>query len=182
VVRELGAFTKIVSSLRAEGLEFKLYDKLPTEPMVEFVIEGTRLLKEFGCDLILAVGGGTPIDTAKAISIMATNKRSIEDYMGANKVQHPGIPVVAIPTTAGTGSEVTIFTIITDEVKSIKMLIASPHLMPRLAIIDPLLTISMPKGITAATGLDAMTHAIEAYVSRKAQPITDNRYLCSFRH
>ena len=100
----LGSLTRVFSSLEEAGLEYELYDSLPTEPTVEFVVEGTRLFKESRSDLILAVGGGTPIDTAKAISIMATNAGSIEDYMGANKVEKPGIPLVAIPATAGTGS------------------------------------------------------------------------------
>lgn len=173
VLWRLGVLKGIVTSLKAENLEFHVYDKLPTEPTMEFVNDGTKLFKEYGANIILAVGGGTPIDTAKAISIMATNRGSIEDYMGTNKIQTPGIPVVAVPATAGTGSEVTIFTIITNTKTNVKMLVASPHLMPKLAIVDPLLTLTMPKGLTAATGLDALTHAIEAYVSRKAQPMTD---------
>ena len=181
ILRELGTLTRIVYSLKAENLEYEIYDKLPTEPTVDFVRDGTRIFKESGCNFILAVGGGTPIDTAKAISVMVTNKGSVEHYLGANKVEIQGIPLATIPTTAGTGSEVTIFTIITDVKTNVKMLIASPHLMPRLAIIDPLLTITMPKGITAATGLDALTHAIEAYVSRKAQLMTDTFALSAIK-
>lgn len=181
VLWKLDALAKIVSSLESERLQYQVYNKLPTEPTTDFVREGTELYKKSGCNIILAVGGGTPIDTAKAISVMATNKGSIEDYMGANKVEKPGIPVVAIPATAGTGSEVTIFTIISNTKTNVKMLIASPHLMPKLAIIDPLLTVTMPKSITAATGLDALTHAIEAYVSRKAQPMTDMLALSAIR-
>ena len=180
-LRQLGILTKIESSLKESNLDYEVYDKLPTEPTVDFVVEGTRVCKESECDMILAVGGGTPIDTAKAISVMATNKSSIERYAGANKIENPGIPVVAIPTTAGTGSEVTIFTIISDTKTDVKMLIASPYLMPGLAIIDPMLTVAMPKGITAAVGLDALTHAIEAYVSRKAQPMTDILALSAIR-
>jgi len=178
---KLGTLTKIISSLEAERLGFEVYDRLPTEPTIDFVSEGTRLFKESGCNIILAVGGGTPIDTAKAISVMATNRGSIEDYMGANKVESPGTPLVAIPATAGTGSEVTIFTVITNVKTNVKMMIASPYLMPRLAVIDPLLTVTMPRGLTAATGLDALTHAIEAYVSRKAQPMTDLLALSAIR-
>jgi len=180
-LRQLGALTKIESSLKENNLDFEVYDRLPAEPTVDFVVEGTRVCKESGCNMILAVGGGTPIDTAKAISVMATNRSSIERYAGANKIENPGIPVVAVPTTAGTGSEVTIFTIISDTRTDVKMLIASPYLMPGLAIIDPMLTVTMPKGITAAVGLDALTHAIEAYVSRKAQPMTDILALSAIR-
>ena len=180
-LRKLGMLTKIESSLKTERLEFAVYDKLPTEPTVDFVLDGTSFFRKSGCNVILAVGGGTSIDTGKAISVMAANSVSIEDFMGANKIQNSGIPLVAIPTTAGTGSEVTIFTIIANTKTNIKMLIASPHLMPRLAVIDPLLTITMPKVITASTGLDALTHAIEAYVSRKAQPMTDVLALSAIR-
>jgi alcohol dehydrogenase class IV len=104
---------------------------------------------------------------------LAKNPGKMSDFMGANKIPQMGAPLIAIPTTAGTGSEVTQFTIITDTVKNVKMLIASPNIMPRVALVDPLMTLQMPQGITTATGLDALTHAVEAYVSVKAQPITD---------
>lgn len=173
VLWKMGALTKIVAGLNAEALEFQVFDKLPTEPTVDFVDEGFKLLKDSGCNVILAVGGGTPIDTAKAISVMARNQCKIEDCMGVNKIPAPGMPLIAIPATAGTGSEVTMFTIITNTNTNVKMLISSPYLIPALAIIDPLLTVSMPRGLTAATGLDALTHSIESYVSQKAQPMTD---------
>lgn len=181
VLRKIGALDNIISDLKAVGLEFEIFDRLPSEPTVEFVVEGTSLVQESGCNAILAVGGGTPIDTAKAISVMARNKGTIEQYMGANKIPGPGLPLVAIPATAGTGSEVTIYTIITDTKTNVKMLIASPYLMPVLAIIDPVLTLTMPRKLTAATGLDALTHAIESYVSRKAQPMTDMLALSAMR-
>ena len=181
VLWDMGTLKNITAGLMAEKLEFQVFNNLPTEPTVEFVEEGIKLLKESGCDIILAVGGGTPIDTAKAISVMARNGGKIENYMGANKVPGPGLPLVAVPATAGTGSEVTIFTIITNTKTNVKMLIASPYLMPTLAIIDPLLTLSMPKGLTAATGLDALTHSIEAYVSKKAQPMTDTLALSAMK-
>jgi len=181
VLWEMGALNNITAGLIAVKLEFQVFNNLPTEPTVDFVEEGINLLKNSSCDIILAVGGGTPIDTAKAISVMARNGGKIEDCMGANKVPGPGLPLVAVPATAGTGSEVTIFTIITNTKTNVKMLIASPYLMPSLAIIDPLLTLSMPKGLTAATGLDALTHSIEAYVSKKAQPMTDTMALSAMK-
>jgi alcohol dehydrogenase class IV len=181
VLWEMGALNNITAGLIAAKLEFQVFNNLPTEPTVDFVEEGINLLQDSGCDIILAVGGGTPIDTAKAISVMARNRCKIEDCMGANKIPVPGMPLVAIPATAGTGSEVTIFTIITNAKTSVKMLISSPYLMPVLAIIDPLLTVSMPRGLTAATGLDALTHSIEAYVSKKAQPMTDTLALSAMK-
>ncbi len=140
---------------------------------MDYVQEGLKAYKENGCDFLLAVGGGSPIDTAKAIAVMVTNPGSIEDYRGLNKISKEGVPVIAVPTTAGTGSEVTVFTIITDTKTNVKMLIGSPFVMPKVAIVDPLLTLSCPRGLTAAVGIDALTHAIEAYVSVKAQPMSD---------
>jgi len=173
VLLKLGALEGIEQALSQAEIQFAVYSGVFTEPTVDFVQEGIRSYRESGCDFLLAVGGGSAIDTAKAIAVMATNGGAIEDYQGANKVREPGAPLIAVPTTAGTGSEVTQFTIITDTKRDVKMLIASPFLIPRKAIVDPLLTLSMPRGLTAATGIDALTHAIEAYVSVKAQPMSD---------
>ncbi|HEY94412.1 MAG TPA: iron-containing alcohol dehydrogenase, partial [Dehalococcoidia bacterium] len=164
---------KIVNSLKSEKFEFVRYDRLPSEPTTDFINEGTTEFLQSGADIILAVGGGTPIDTAKGISVMITNPGSITDYITPNSIRKPGIPVIAVPATAGTGSEVTIYTVITDTETDNKLLFTSPYLMPEMAILDPLLTLTMPKSLTAATGLDALTHAIEAYVSVKSQPMTD---------
>jgi len=173
VLLKLGVLEGIEQALTQARIQFAIYSGVFTEPTVEFVEEGLEAYKENGCDFLLAVGGGSAIDTTKAIAVMATNAGSIENYRGANKVREKGAPLIAIPTTAGTGSEVTQFTIITDTKRDIKMLIASPFLIPQKAIVDPLLTLSMPRGLTAATGIDALTHAIEAYVSVKAQPMSD---------
>ena len=173
VMTGLPAFDSIIKALDTSNIKYSVYDGVTTEPTCEFVDNGLRACRDGGADFILAIGGGSPIDTAKAISIMMTNSGSIENYMGAGKVEKDGIPLVAMPTTAGTGSEVTPYTIITDEATNVKMLISSPRVMPSLAIVDPLLTLSCPKGLTAAVGIDALTHDIEAYVSVKAQPMTD---------
>jgi alcohol dehydrogenase class IV len=144
--------------------------------------EGLKAYKDSGADFLIAVGGGSPIDAAKAIAALATNPgRKVTEFLGANKIANPGSPLIAIPTTAGTGSEVTQFTIITDTDRDVKMLIASPMIMPRVALVDPLLTLSMSQNITMATGLDALTHAIEAYVSVKAHPLTDTLALQAIR-
>jgi alcohol dehydrogenase class IV len=163
----------IKEALRKGRIEFIIYDKISTEPTVDYVQEGLAAYKEGSCDFLIAVGGGSALDTAKAIAAMATNKGTIADYMGLNKLTKKAAPLIAIPTTGGTGSEVTIFTIITDTKTDVKMLIGSPLLMPDVAIVDPLLTLSCPRGLTAAVGIDALTHAIEAYVSLKAQPMSD---------
>jgi alcohol dehydrogenase class IV len=170
---KLGIVEKVAQSLRRSGVSFAVFDGVYTEPIVEFVQEGVKAYQENGCDFLLAVGGGSPMDTAKAIAVMVTNSGSIEDYQGLGKIPQKGSPVIAVPTTAGTGSEVTPFTIITDTRRDVKMLIGSPFITPEVAIVDPLLTLTMPQDLTAATGIDALTHAIEAYVSVKAQMISD---------
>jgi alcohol dehydrogenase class IV len=173
VLNKLGLLDNIKRALSQSKIQFTLYSDVFAEPTVGFVEEGIKAYRENGCDFLLAVGGGSAIDTAKAIAIMVTNTGSLEDYQGLNKVPEGGVPLIAVPTTAGTGSEVTQFTIITDTKRNVKMLIGSPFLIPRKAIVDPLLTLSMPRSLTAATGIDALTHAIEAYISMKAQPMSD---------
>lgn len=173
VISKLGLLESIKEVLSENKIEFAVYDKISTEPTVDFVMEGLSAYKENECEFLLAVGGGSALDTAKAIAVMVTNKGTIEDYKGLNNIPEKGVPLIAIPTTAGTGSEVTVYTIITDTKTDVKMLIGSPFVMPQVAIVDPLLTLSCPRGLTAAVGIDALTHAIEAYVSVKAQPMSD---------
>ncbi len=173
VLAEVGAIEPVVKSLQDNGVEVVVFDGVNSEPDLSHVATGLQMLQKERCDCIVACGGGSPIDAAKAVSIMATNPGKIEDYMGLDKFTKPGIPLMAVPTTAGTGSEATMFSIITDTTRDVKMLIGSPFLMPQIAIVDPLLTLDLPRKLTAATGLDALTHAIEAYVSVKAQPMTD---------
>ena len=170
---KLGIPDGVKESLQQNGVEHATYDGVNSEPVIEHVQEGLEAFRGNGCDFLLAVGGGSPMDTAKAISAMATNRGSIEDYMGQGKILEKGRPVIAVPTTAGTGSEVTPFSIITDTRRDVKMLIGSPFLTPAIAVVDPQLTISLPQDITAATGIDALTHAIEAYVSVKVQAMSD---------
>ncbi|MFO8089360.1 MAG: iron-containing alcohol dehydrogenase [Desulfatiglandaceae bacterium] len=164
---------RIKNKLQENKIEFAIYDSIDSEPTVDFVANGLEVYRKEACRFVIAVGGGSAIDTAKAICAMATNEGSIADYKGLNRLPNRSAPLIAVPTTAGTGSEVTVFTIITDTKTDVKMLIGSPYLMPRVAIVDPLLTVSCPRELTAAVGIDALTHAIEAYVSLKAQPMSD---------
>jgi len=173
VLLKLGVVGNIKQTLSQSGIAFAIYSGVSTEPTVEFVEEGLSIFRESGCHFILAIGGGSAIDAAKAISVMASNTGSIVDYQGINRITRRGVPLIAIPTTAGTGSEVTQAAIINDTKRDVKMLLMSPFLVPQEAIVDPLLTLSMPRSLTAATGIDALTHAIEAYVSVKAQPMSD---------
>jgi alcohol dehydrogenase class IV len=180
-LEKAGLLNDIKKSLEIAGVPFAMYEKVIMEPTQDYAEEGLKAFKEAGADFLIAVGGGSPMDAAKAIGALATNTGRISDFMGANKIPQPAAPLIAIPTTAGTGSEVTPFTIITDTAKDVKMLIASVNILPRVALVDPLMTLQMPQGITAATGLDALTHAIEAYVSVKAQPLTDTLALQAIR-
>lgn len=181
LLEKIGLLEGIKKSLEAAGVSFGLYDKVVMEPTVDYAEEGLKIYREASAEFLVAIGGGSPIDAAKAISALATNVGKMSDFEGPNKIPRQGAPLIAIPTTAGTGSEVTQFTIITDTVRNVKMLIASPNIMPRVALVDPLMTLQLPQGVTAATGLDALTHAIEAYVSVKAQPITDALALHAIR-
>ncbi|MDL2210904.1 iron-containing alcohol dehydrogenase [Desulfovibrio sp. OttesenSCG-928-O18] len=168
-----GTIKPVMDSLAAAGMEVAVYDQVNAEPTLAHVTDCLELCKKSGSEAIVGCGGGSPIDVAKAVSAMAANSGKIQDYMGIGKLPEAGPPIIAVPTTAGTGSEATATTIIADTERDIKMLIISPFLLPTVAIVDPLLTLGMPKGITAATGIDAITHAIEAYVSRKNQPMAD---------
>ncbi len=173
VMQKVGIVDQVIGNLKDNGISHAVYDRVSSEPTLEFIDEGVGIFKDNNCDSIIAVGGGSPIDAAKAIAVMVNNSGSIDNYKGLGNLPDPGAPLVCVPTTTGTGSEATQFTIITDPVKDEKMLIGSHHLMPDVAIVDPQLTLSMPRGLTAATGIDALTHAIEAYVSVKAQPMSD---------
>jgi alcohol dehydrogenase class IV len=182
LLEQKGTLNEIKNSLDLAGVSYAVYDKVVDEPTMGYAEEGLKVYKDAGADFLIAVGGGSPIDAAKAIAALANNPgRKITEFLGANKIPNPGAPLIAIPTTAGTGSEVTQFTIITDTDRDVKMLIASPNIMPKVALVDPLMTLSMPREITAGTGLDALTHAIEAYVSVKAHPLTDTLALQAIR-
>ena len=172
VMIQLGNCAKVEAALKNQGVEYAIYSEIVGEPTDTMIENGLKLYKEEGCDFLVALGGGSPIDSMKAIGALVINGGCISDYMGkVIDVEMP--PMVAIPTTAGTGSEATQFTIITDTKKNIKMLLKGKVLMPSLAIIDPQFTMTAPPKITAATGLDALCHAVEAYTSRKAQTLSD---------
>ena len=163
---------KLISLLDKNKIEYVVFDGITGEPDDVMIESGVNLLKSSDCDFIIGIGGGSPLDSSKAIAAMAVNDGSISDYNG-KEISGEILPLVAIPTTAGTGSEATKFTVITDSQKGIKMLLKGDVLVPRLAIVDSEFTVSSPKSVTAATGLDALTHAVEAYTSKKAFSMTD---------
>ncbi|HAT4339991.1 TPA: L-threonine dehydrogenase [Clostridium perfringens] len=173
VLGQIGIVKKVTDVLDNKDIEYAIYDETKPNPTVKNVNDGLALLKEKECDFVISLGGGSAHDCAKGIALLATNSGEIKDYEGVDKSKKPQLPMVGINTTAGTGSEMTLFAIITDEERHIKMALVDKHLTPIIAVNDPMLMLAMPKSLTAATGMDALTHAIEAYVSTSATPITD---------
>ncbi|HAT4136279.1 TPA: L-threonine dehydrogenase [Clostridium perfringens] len=173
VLGQIGIVKKVTDVLDNKNIEYAIYDETKPNPTVKNVNDGLALLKEKECDFVISLGGGSAHDCAKVIALLATNGGEIKDYEGVDKSKKPQLPMVGINTTAGTGSEMTLFAIITDEERHIKMALVDKHLTPIIAVNDPMLMLAMPKSLTAATGMDALTHAIEAYVSTAATPITD---------
>ena len=163
---------QLTALLDENGIDCVIFDGITGEPTDTMIENGVEMLKSSGCDFIIGIGGGSPLDSAKAIAAMAVNEGSIADYNG-KEITGEILPPAAIPTTAGTGSEATKFTVITDSEKGIKMLLKGDVLVPKLAIVDSSFTVGAPKSVTSATGLDALTHAVEAYTSRKAFSMTD---------
>ncbi|AND42315.1 iron-containing alcohol dehydrogenase [Cytobacillus oceanisediminis] len=174
IMDQLGYVSECRTLLQEAGVNSEVYLGVTSEPTDEYVVEALTLFQKEQCDMVISVGGGSCIDTAKAIAVLATNGGYIGDYMGGRKLaKNAPVPHIAIPTTAGTGSEATDVTVITNSSNDVKMMIKQPAFMPSVAIVDPLLTISSPKNVTSATGVDALSHAIEAYLSKKAHPMTD---------
>jgi alcohol dehydrogenase class IV len=173
-MEKIGLVEKCKELLKQASLTYVIYTAIHTEPTDEYLTEALNLLKHEKCDVIVAVGGGSCIDTAKAVGIMATNDGPFADYVFRQRpFVAKSIPVIAAPTTAGSGSEVSQVTVIIDTLTQIKMMKSDPLLMPVVALVDPLLTLSCPPHVTAATGVDALCHAIESYLSVKAHPITE---------
>ncbi len=168
----LGNCARVEEALKGQGVDYAVFSGVTGEPTDRMIEAGLRAYQDNGCDFLVGLGGGSALDSMKAVGVLARYDGKISDFMGkAICVDMP--PMAAIPTTAGTGSECTQFTIITDTEKDVKMLLKGKCLMPRLAIIDPQFTMTAPPKITASTGLDALCHAVEAYTSRKAQPMSD---------
>lgn len=173
VLNNIGVVAQVQQLLAAQQIESCVYDGTHPNPTTLNVKQGLALLQEHQCDCVISLGGGSPHDCAKGIALLATNGGDIKDYEGVDRSAKPQLPMIAINTTAGTASEMTRFCIITDEARHIKMAIVDKHVTSILSVNDPHLMAGMPKGLTAATGMDALTHAIEAYVSSAANPITD---------
>ncbi|MHA6261017.1 iron-containing alcohol dehydrogenase [Sporosarcina sp. CAU 1771] len=182
IIESLGYIDTCVEQLKEVNVQYEIYTGVNLEPTDQYVAEALALFIDTKCDVIISLGGGSCIDTAKAIAVLATNGGYIGDYMGgAKSILNSPVPHIAIPTTAGTGSEVTDATVITNTSNDEKMMIKQPEFMPAVAIVDPMLSLSSPQSVTAATGIDALSHAVEAYLSKKAHPMTDIFALSAIR-
>jgi alcohol dehydrogenase len=179
VLVKIGVHRRMIETLRENGVQSVIYDGVEPDPTYRHVEEGLAVLREHQCDAVLAIGGGSPIDTAKVISALAVNERPIEKLAGFFKVKNACLPLYAVPTTAGSGSEVTIAAVVSDPVTHKKNQVIDPKLVPVMAALDPLLMTGLPPHVTAATGMDALTHAVEAYLSVNATAETDRYALAA---
>lgn len=172
-VMAAGWTERAMQSLSRAGIRFEVFSHVTSNPRESEVMEGANRFVDAGCDVIVAVGGGSPMDCAKAIGIVASSGRSILEFEGVDQVEIPGPPLICIPTTAGSSADVSQFAIINDEQRSVKFAIVSKAMVPDVALIDPTACTTMPTELSAATGIDALVHAIEAYTSTASSPITD---------
>lgn len=168
-----GVAEESVESLRGAGIETTVFSGVQPDPTVADVMTGLAALTSCGANLVVGLGGGSPMDAAKAIAVLATNAPPISQYAGYHRIPKPGLPLVLIPTTAGTGSEVTRVAVVTDSERDVKMMLLDRHLVPQVALVDFELSMTMPRGLTSHVGVDTLTHGLEAFVSRKASPLTD---------
>jgi alcohol dehydrogenase class IV len=168
-----GALGAMVDSLRKADVVVEVFDQTEENPSTQTVEHAGKMAHKMGCEVVVALGGGSPMDAAKGVAILAKREGRLQDYFGSGKVTGPVLPVVAVPTTAGTGSEVTPYAVFVDSQKGMKRSVATAHIFPRVALLDPQLTVSMPPAITANTGIDALSHALEGFTSIKAQPASD---------
>ena len=173
ILGQIGVVARLTALLAEYDIESVVFDETKPNPTMTNVESGLAMIKAHGCDCVISLGGGSPHDCAKGIALVATNGGSIQDYEGVDCSARPQLPLIAINTTAGTASEMTRFCIITDEARQVKMAIIDKHVTPLMSVNDPELMLAKPAGLTAATGMDALTHAIEAYVSTAATPVTD---------
>jgi alcohol dehydrogenase class IV len=173
ILSEIGLTKQVLDPLRKTGMNIDLFDQVEPEPSLQSAEQVVHIARKSGYDLVIGLGGGSSLDMAKLASASITNPEPITDFVGVKKIRKPSIPKILIPTTSGTGSEITMNSIISNKQEHLKMGIVSPHIIADVAIIDPLLTLSMPPKVTASTGLDALTHAIESLMSIDLNPFCE---------
>jgi len=171
-VKSSGILERAIQSLEKEKISCTVFDEVEPNPSIQTVDKGYRRFKEAGCDFLVGLGGGSPMDTAKAIGVQVTNPGPLLTYEGIDKVVNPSPTLVAVPTTAGTGSEVTAASVVTDRARKYKTFLRSPYLVPKLALLDAQLLLTLPPPVLASTGMDAFTHAYESFVSVNTNPVS----------
>jgi alcohol dehydrogenase len=167
-----GIMDRVTAILRDASVDFVVCDRVKPDSGSRLIDETTVELKSSGADVVVGIGGGSSLDTAKAVAALATNAGSALDYAGLNKVRNRPLPMIAVPTTSGTGSEVTLWSVFTDDTRAVKVAIGGVLIYPSVALCDPELTLELPAALTAATGMDALAHAIECYTNNNCQPIS----------
>jgi alcohol dehydrogenase len=172
-VLDAGILDGLEKSLKDSGISYTVFSDVEPEPTIQGIEAGTKMLKDSCAQGVVGIGGGSALDSAKAIAVMGTNGGKIFDYVGFGKVPVQPLPVIAIPTTAGTGSEATFWSVLADKTQGLKLSVGGWNVMPRLAIVDYQLTETLPASVTAATGMDALVHAMESYTSTNCQPIAE---------
>ena len=177
VLNQIGLVGELTKLLEQNGIQYAIYDGVQPNPTVANVNNGLAMLKEENCDFVISFGGGSSHDCCKGIALLATNGGVIGDYAGVNRSKKPQLPMIAVNTTAGTASEMTIFCIITDEERHVKMALVDKNMTPIIAVNDANLMLNIPKALTAATGMDALTHAIEGFTTKAAWEMTDMMHL-----
>ena len=168
-----GSLSSITGSLEKAGLSYLIFDEVEPNPSMETAERASSIINENNCDVVVGVGGGSSIDAAKAAAVLTSNPGPLTQYEGPDKIPNPVLPIIAVPTTAGTGSEINGSTVITDKVRKYKMSIRSQFLVPKMALLDPSLMRSLPQNVIASTGMDALVHAVESYISLGATPMTE---------
>ncbi|UCG94467.1 MAG: iron-containing alcohol dehydrogenase, partial [Candidatus Aerophobus sp.] len=172
--RRMGALKKVEDSLKKMGVKTILFEGVEANPGLETIKRGMNLAKKEKCQIIVGLGGGSPMDAAKGIAVSSTNPGGFTQYLGRNKLKEAPLPVIAIPTTAGTGSEVTPYAVFTTtDGKHQKKIMADDFIFPKVALVDPELTLSLPSLVTADAGIDALSHAIEGLIYNRSQPLSD---------
>lgn len=172
-VVKAGILDKVLEPLKKEKIDYEVFDQVEAEPSIENLLAATQKAKSAKPALFIGLGGGSPMDTTKIASVLMSQEIDVRDLFGVEKVTKPGLPTIMIPTTSGTGSEVTRNAVFTDKAANLKKVVSSQAIVPAVAIVDPLLSITMPAKITASTGIDAFIHAVESYIAINASPLTD---------
>ena len=172
-VVQAGLLEKMIEPLKKEKINYAVFDRVEPEPSIDNLLEAHKMAKASRVDAFIGLGGGSSLDMTKVVSALMTQTADVRDLFGVEKVTKPGLPTIMLPTTSGTGSEVTRMAVFTDKAENLKKVVSSHAITPSVAIVDPMLTVTMPLKVTASTGIDAFIHAVESYVAINASPLTD---------